>query len=139
MVKMAEKIKIIHVSGKRKMSVARATIKKGTGIVRVNNRFLDTIEPKLARSKMMEPLILAGNVVKTINIQVNVKGGGVLSQSEAVRNAIAKGLVEYTKDKELKKTFLNYDRHLLIADIRRTEPHKPCRSAARRSKQTSKR
>jgi len=134
---MAEKI--VHVSGKRKMSIARATIKKGSGIIRINKKLLDVISPELAREKIKEPLLIAGDVSKKVNINVNVKGGGVMSQAEAARNAIAKALVEYTKSKDLKKTFFQYDRHLLVADVRRTEPQKPCRSAARRAKQTSKR
>ena len=134
---MAEKI--VHVSGKRKMSIARATIKKGNGVVRVNKRLINIILPELAREKIREPLILAGDIAKKVNIQITVKGGGVMSQAEAARNAIAKALLGYTNSKDLKKTYLQYDRHLLVADVRRTEPQKPCRSAARRSKQTSKR
>ncbi len=134
---MAEKI--VHVSGKRKMSIARATIKKGNGIVRINKKLLDIISPELAKEKIREPLLLAGDIVKKVNITVNVHGGGVMSQAEAARNAIARALVEYTGSKDLKKTFIQYDRHLLVADVRRTEPQKPCRSAARRGKQTSKR
>ena len=131
--------KIVHVSGKRKMSIARATIKKGNGIIRINKRLISAILPELAREKIKEPLILAGDVAKKVNVQITVKGGGVLSQAEAARNALAKALLEYTNSKDLKKTYLKYDRHLLVADVRRTEPQKPCRSAARRNKQTSKR
>ncbi|MCD6371358.1 MAG: 30S ribosomal protein S9 [Candidatus Aenigmarchaeota archaeon] len=131
--------KVVHVSGKRKLSIARATVKEGRGVIRVNKKDLSLISPDLAREKIMEPLMLAGDAVKKVNIEVTVKGGGFMSQAEAVRNAIAKGLVEWTKDKELKKRFLEYDRHLIIADVRRTEPQKPCRSAARAGKQTSKR
>ena len=134
---MAEKI--INVSGKRKLSVARATLKSGTGIVRINKKNISQVSPELAKHKIMEPLILAGDIPKTINISVTVLGGGTLSQAEAVRNAIAKGLIEWSKSKELKKTYLDYDRHLLVSDVRRTEPQKPCRSAPRSSKQTSKR
>jgi small subunit ribosomal protein S9 len=134
---MAEKI--VHTSGKRKMSVARATIRKGNGVVRINKKVIDILHPEIAREKIREPLLLAGDILKKVNIDVNVRGGGVMSQAEAARNAIARALVEYTGSKELKKTFLQYDRHLLVADVRRTEPQKPCRSAARRGKQTSKR
>ena len=134
------KEKVVIASGKRKTSIARATLKKGKGRVRVNSILLENYAPKLARMKIQEPLLLAGqDIVKEIDIKVNVKGGGWMSQAEAVRNAIAKGLVDYTKSKDLKKKFLDYDRHLLIADVRRTEPQKPYRSAARAMRQTSKR
>jgi len=136
---MAEKNKIVHVAGKRKMSIARATVQLGKGIVRVNRLHIDALQPGLARDKMTEPLIIAGDASKKVNIDVAVCGGGQMSQAEAVRNAIARGLVAFTNDKELRKTYLDYDRHLLISDIRRTEPQKPCRSAARAGKQTSKR
>ena len=136
---MAEKKKLVHASGKRKVSIARATVTPGTGITRINNLNLEVYPHQLAKEKILEPLKLAGDLSKKVNIHVTVFGGGVLSQSEAARNAIAKALVEYTNDDALKKKYLDYDRHLLIADTRRTEPQKPCRSAARGGKQTSKR
>ena len=136
---MTDKIKTIHVAGKRKMSIARATVRAGNGIVRINKMNLETISPELAREKIREPILLAGDISKKVSIDVVVFGGGIMSQAEAIRNAIARGLLAYTNDKELKKLFLDYDRHLLIADVRRTEPQKPCRSSARAGKQTSKR
>ena len=76
--------KIIHCSGKRKSAVARATLKPGKGKVRVNNKMVDTINPKIARLKIQEPLIIAGPIATTVDINVNVLGGGYLSQAEAV-------------------------------------------------------
>ncbi len=132
--------KPIVVTGKRKTSIARAVIKEGKGIIRINKKKLEALEHELARMKIQEPLILAGDsIVSKVDIKVNVKGGGWMSQAEAARNAIARALVEFTKSKELKKKFLDYDRHLLVADTRRTEPQKPYRSAARAQRQTSKR
>jgi len=131
--------KTVHVSGKRKLSIARVTVKDGNGVVRINKKDISLYSPELAKDKLMEPLLLAGEVSKKVNINVTVFGGGTLAQAEATRNAIAKALVEWTKSKDLKKTYLDYDRHLLIADTRRTEPQKPCRSASRANKQTSKR
>ena len=131
--------KRIIVSGKRKTSIARASIKEGKGIVRINKKNLDIIEPEMARMKIQEPLILADEIAQKVDIDVIVKGGGWMSQAEAVRNAIAKAIVNYSKSKDLKKKYLDYDRHLLIADTRRTEPQKPYRSAARAKRQTSKR
>lgn len=116
---------LIHASGKRKKAIARAVIKQGKGNIRINRVLLDNYQPELGRLKIMEPLQLAGDMSKKVDINVNVFGGGVQAQSEASRLAIAKSLVEFTKSKELKKTFLDYDKHLLIADVRRNEPHKP--------------
>jgi len=135
-----KKPKIIFTVGKRKRAVARARFKKGSGNIRINAKPLDWIQNELALLKIKEPLVLAGDSWKSFDIDINVKGGGVMGQAEACRQAIAKGLVEIFGD-DLKKTFLSYDRNLLVADHRRTEPHKPPRSSkgARRYKQRSKR
>ena len=66
------------------------------------------------------------------DIDVNVYGGGFISQAEAARLAIARSLVKY--DKKLEKSFLGYDRQLLVADVRRKEPKKPNTSSGARSK-----
>lgn len=112
--------------GRRKRAVARATIKEGKGRILINNESLEKF-PEIVRLRIMEPLILANNM--NFDINVNVIGGGIMGQADAIRTAIAKGLVMITKDKNLKKKFLNYDRSLLIDDIRRTEPHKPSQSS----------
>lgn len=131
--------KLAHASGKRKMSIARATIKPGKGIVKINKKPLNLYQPKIAREIIKEVLLIAGDISKKINVYVDVKGGGVMSQAEASRSAIARALVQYTNSNDLKKKFVSYDRNILVADVRRTEPQKPLRSAARASKQTSKR
>ncbi len=122
----------IHVSGKRKSAIARATIKQGKGIIRINNKMLDVYEPKIARMKIMEPMMLAGDSTKKIDVSIKVSGGGIASQAEAARLAVAKALAKF--DNSLEKTFLNYDRHLLVADVRRKETHKPNRHGKARSK-----
>lgn len=136
---MSAKSKNIISTGKRKTSVARAMIKKGEGTIRINSMNLDSYGNEISRMKISEPLVLSGDLAKTINIKVNVKGGGWQSQAEAARLAIAKAMVEYFKKESLRNKFLEYDRNLLVADIRRTEPQKPYRSAARSSRQMSKR
>jgi len=125
--------------GKRKRAIARAFAKLGTGKIYINGKPLDLIEPEPVKLFIKEPLILAGNISNNLDIQVNVKGGGIFGQATAAREAIAKVLVEY--DKSLKDKFLEYDRTLLVSDSRRTEPHKPSRSkkGPRRHKQRSKR
>ena len=127
-------MKIITVAGKRKRAIARATIRQGNGSVRINNMALDFYEPKLSRLKLKEPLIIAGDLINKVNIDVNVIGGGVSSQADASRLAIAKGLVEFSKSDKLKEEFLNYDRNLLVADVRRKEPSKPNRHGQARAK-----
>ena len=127
-------MKNIHTSGKRKRAIARATLKQGNGLIRINNVPIEYIEPKVSRLKLMEPLILSGDIVNKVNVDVNVTGGGSTSQAEASKLAIAKALVDFTKSDKLKETFLNYDRNLLVADVRRKEPAKPNRHGQARSK-----
>ncbi|MBS3135036.1 30S ribosomal protein S9 [Candidatus Woesearchaeota archaeon] len=122
---------VVHVSGTRKRSIARATLKEGRGRIKINNYLLDNYEPEFARAKIMEPLMIAGDLSNKVDIKINVHGGGWRSQSDAVRLAISRALVKYSKDKALEKSFLDYDRHLLVADIRRKEQRKPNDSKAR--------
>jgi len=133
-VKSQPKVKTIQVAGKRKRAVARATLKIGKGIVRINSTILDLYEPELAKMKIKEPLLIAGKSAEAIDIKVNVSGGGWASQAEATRLAIAKGLVAFTESAELKQKFLDYDRHLLVADTRYKETRKPGTHSRARSK-----
>ena len=71
------------------------------------------------------------------DIRLNVKGGGNASQIEAGRLAIAKAILKFTGDEELKKLFIAYDRNLVVADTRRKEVCKPGDSKARSMRQTS--
>lgn len=128
-----------HESGMRKRAVARVSSSSGTGKVVINKKPLDCLEPEVSRHMIMEPLIIAGETAEKLDFTANVRGGGITGQASAVRQAIAKLLVKHNK--ALKKKFLDYDRSLLIADVRRTEPHKPGASGRgpRRAKQRSKR
>lgn len=128
-----------HATGKRKTAKARATINEGEGTIRVNSRPLHTME-KLSRQRIKEPLTIAGEgVVENVAITVNVEGGGKQSQAEAIRMAVARGLVEFTDDEDLKRDFLEYDRNMLVEDPRRTETRKPSQSSkgARHKQQKS--
>jgi small subunit ribosomal protein S9 len=130
-------MKIIHVSGKRKTAIARATLSpEGKGNVRVNGTPIDSIRPELVRDKVQEPLLLAPDVAKTVDINVDVSGGGAVSQADACRLSIARALVLFNK--KLEPIFLKYDRNLLVADVRFKETHKPnCHGKARAKRQKS--
>jgi small subunit ribosomal protein S9 len=125
-------MKTIHMSGKRKTAIARATLNEGSGKVRINNRLIDVYEPRIARMKLREPVLLAGEIMNKVNIDVRVMGGGPTSQAEAARLAIARVLAKHNK--KLEEVFLKYDRHLLVADVRRKETHKPNRHGKARAK-----
>ena len=126
------------ISGKRKTSVAKATIKEGNGKITINKKPISFF-PNLQQLELNEPLIIAKEVLKslTFDISINVKGGGINSRIEASRLAIAKAIVEFTKNEDVKRAFLSYDRNMLIADTRRKEAYKPGDSKARARRQTS--
>ncbi|MFT4304748.1 MAG: 30S ribosomal protein S9 [Candidatus Woesearchaeota archaeon] len=123
-------------SGKRKRAIATATIKPGKGRITINRILLENYSSKMARMKIMEPLLISGMKDK-IDISVKVKGGGEMGQADAVRLSIARAILEFTQDKNIEKQFLDYDRQLLVADIRRKETRKPNDSKARAKRQKS--
>ena len=122
------------VSGKRKRAIARASFKKGTGKIKVNNKPLEQYAPEMYVLKMKEPLLLVPEVAKKIDINVTVRGGGINGQAEAVRLVISKALVEFSQSKEVEETLLDYDRALLVADVRRKEKRKPNTAGKARAK-----
>jgi small subunit ribosomal protein S9 len=134
---MSSRKKVIMVSGKRKTSKARIVVRQGKGRIRVNNTPLDLHEPWVAKQKIMEPVMLAGELVNDVDISAKVHGGGSISQAEAVRMGIAQGLVKWTKSKELRNTYLEYDRTMLAGDARRKESKKFGGPGARGRKQKS--
>ena len=126
------------VAGKRKTAVAKATIEDGAGKISFNKRPLSFLSD-LQQLEINEPLIIASDVLGELkfDIALNVKGGGLACQVEAGRLAIAKAIVKFTKNDDLKNAFLAYDRNMLIADTRRKEACKPGDSKARAMRQTS--
>ncbi len=129
-------MKVIHQSGTRKTAVARATLVAGAGVIRINSQLLSTLPQNIFRAKIEEPLLLAGDVAKKVNVNISVNGGGPNSQAEAIRLAIAKALAVF--DKKLHATYLEYDRAFTVADVRRKETHKPnCHGKARAKRQKS--
>ena len=115
--------------------MARATLTPGNGKIIINGQMLDNYKPQYARLRILEPLTLAGDVAKNINVTVEVHNGGYNGQADAVRLAIARALVEH--DAALEKVFAEYDRLLLVADVRRKEVRKPNDSKARAKRQKS--
>lgn len=124
--------KIIHTSGKRKRAIARATLVPGKGVIHINNQRLDFFANHITQLKIREPLLLVGDCAGEVDIDVSVDGGGVNGQAEAVRLAIARALVAY--DGKLKKVFDEYDRLLLVADVRHKESRKPGTHSKARAK-----
>lgn len=134
---MSSRRKAVLSVGKRKTSKARVVITEGKGRIRVNNTPIHLYEPLIAKEKIMEAIMLAGESVKNVDIKARVEGGGYMSQAEAVRMGIAQGLVRWTRGKRLRNTYIDYDRTMLAGDGRRKESKKFGGPGARRKKQKS--
>lgn len=134
------KIKNIYTTGKRKRSVARISIRPGKGVVKVNSRIIENEKNDVYRLRIQEPLLVSGADWKKYDFNVKVRGGGIMGQADAVRQAISRGLVEIF-GQSVRERLMDYDRNILVYDPRQTEPHKPPRSSQgpRRYKQRSKR
>ncbi|XP_076116363.1 small ribosomal subunit protein uS9 [Mytilus galloprovincialis] len=122
----------VQVYGRKKTATAVAHCKRGSGLIKVNGRPLDLLEPQVLRYKLQEPVLLLGKEkFAGVDIRVRVKGGGHIAQIYAIRQAISKSLVAYyqkyvdeASKKEIKDMLISYDRTLLVADPRRCEPKK---------------
>lgn len=128
---------VVLATGKRKAAVARATVRKGMGRVRFNDRPLELVEPELIRLKVQEPLLMVGDRAKNLDIAVRASGGGYVGQASAARTAVARGLITWLKDDQLKEMFKRYDRSLLVNDPRRKLPKRPGGRGARKRRQKS--
>ncbi|KAJ1497550.1 40S ribosomal protein S16, partial [Coelomomyces lativittatus] len=125
-------LKAVQTFGRKKTATAVAHCKAGQGLIRVNGRPLDLVQPEILRYKVYEPLLVLGKArFSKVDIKVTVKGGGHTSQVYAIRQAIAKAIVAYSQKFEdeatkniLRRELVQYDRTLLVADPRRCEPKK---------------
>ncbi|XP_075246848.1 small ribosomal subunit protein uS9-like [Convolutriloba macropyga] len=124
---------VVQVFGRKKTATAVAHCKDGSGMIRVNGRPLDMVEPRCMQLKLLEPIRLLTSVslYPKVDIRVRVNGGGQVSKIYAVRQAIGKALVAYTgkvadenKKQMVRKQLIMYDKTLLVADPRRREPKK---------------
>ena len=122
-------------TGRRKSSVARVFIKRGTGKIVINGRELnDFFKRETGRMIVMQPLQLTENT-ETFDIMVNVSGGGESGQAGAVRHGITRALIDY--DAGLKPALSAAG--LVTRDAREVERKKVGLRKARRAKQFSKR
>jgi len=116
---------VTNTSGKKKTAIARATVREGDGKVRVDARPVELVEPETAQLKMLEPFRVADDDLREqVDIELSVEGGGVMGQADAARTAIARGLVQYTNDAELRDAYMEFDRSLLVNDVRQSEQKK---------------
>jgi small subunit ribosomal protein S9 len=117
--------KTLVVSGKRKTALSRAVVRQGIGRVYINKVPVEIYEPEIAREKMMEPLIQAGDEVwKQLDLDVKTSGGGYMGQAEAARTAIANAILKWTKSTHLRSVYVEYDRTMIAGDSRKKETKK---------------
>ncbi len=128
-------MEVINTSGRRKCSVARAYVSKGTGIITINKRdYKEYFKTPTLQYYVLQSLANAKSVGE-YDVKVNVNGGGTTGQAQAVRLAIAKALVEINP--ELKKELRAEG--LVTRDPRMVERKKFGQKKARARFQFSKR
>ncbi|HLE48084.1 MAG TPA: 30S ribosomal protein S9, partial [Candidatus Thermoplasmatota archaeon] len=98
---------------------------------------IEIYSPELARLKILEPVTIADKRFGKLDVDVNVAGGGVMGQADAIRTAIARGILDFTGDDELKEQYLAFDRTLLVNDTRLKLPKKQLGRGARKKRQKS--
>lgn len=126
---------MIHAIGRRKTSVARIYLEPGNGTITVNSRDFKQYFPTLPLQYIVQQAQETINAKEVYDVKVNVDGGGVKGQAEAVRLAIARALVEV--DPENKKALKAAG--LMTRDPRMVERKKPGQKKARKKFQFSKR
>lgn len=138
MTEIETKYKKIYTSGKRKTAVAKTLIKTGKGKITLNGRDYQTLHI-FDKLKLEEPIKIAESILGKIDFdaRIVVRGGGEKGQIDAARLSLAKAICDFTQSSEIKQAFLDYDRTLLVADVRRKETRKPGDSKARAKRQTS--
>ncbi len=125
----------VNTSGRRKTAVARIYLTEGSGNITVNGRDYKEYFPTLPLQFIVNQSLQVSDLLGKFDVKVNVDGGGIKGQAEAVRLAIAKAILE--KDPE-KRAALKA-KSLLTRDSRMVERKKPGRRKARRRFQFSKR
>jgi small subunit ribosomal protein S9 len=133
---MVKKKKVIQTKGKKKRSTARLRLKEGKTSIKINGAPISLFKPLIFRKIMEEPIIIAKEVLgekflEGSDIDINVKGGGVSGQAYACRTALGKALLQLSKSDVLKKAYVDYDRSLIIDDVRVKESKKYLRKGAR--------
>jgi small subunit ribosomal protein S9 len=128
-------MEVINTLGRRKTAVARVYLSKGNGKITVNNKDVKVAFPiDILQAKINQPFA-ATNTLGQYDVKVNVFGGGINGQAEAIRLGISRALVEISEDN---KPNLRLE-GLLTRDPRMVERKKPGRPKARKRFQFSKR
>jgi len=126
---------VIHKIGRRKTAVARVYLSKGKGKITVNKKDVNTYFPTATlQYKVNQPLVLTENE-KNFDIKVNVFGGGITGQAEAIRLALSRAMCELDPENRI----ILKPEGLLTRDPRMVERKKFGQKKARKKFQFSKR
>lgn len=128
-------MEIINAVGRRKAAVARIYLKPGTGVITVNDRTLENYFPTTTLQYIVQQPLNTIGVMGAYDVKVNLFGGGVKGQAEALRLAIARALVKI--DAENKPALKAQG--FMTRDSREVERKKPGQPKARKQFQFSKR
>ena len=126
---------ITNTSGRRKKAVARIYLDAGNGTITVNGKDYKEYFPTLPLQYIVTQSMEVAGVIGNHDVKVNVAGGGIKGQAEAVRLAISKALIEL--DPDVKASLRA--KGLVTRDNRMVERKKPGRAKARKKFQFSKR
>jgi small subunit ribosomal protein S9 len=128
-------IEQFHAIGRRKTSVARVYLRPGKGTWEINGRTLEDYLPRhVLRQSAQRPLVATENET-TYDVKVNVNGGGLRGQADAIRLGVARALLEVDESHRVRLR----GEGLLTRDPREVERKKPGRPGARKRFQFSKR
>lgn len=129
-------MEVINALGRRKSAVARVYVSQGEGKITINSRPIESyFQEEILRFIVKQPLEVT-NTLSQFDIKVNLDGGGIKGQAEALRLAISRALCEI--DREAYRPVLKAN-GFLTRDAREVERKKPGQPGARRRFQFSKR
>jgi len=128
-------MEVVNTIGRRKSAVARIYVNEGKGNITVNKRELSEYFPTTTLQYIVKQPLKVAEAIEKYDIKVNLDGGGIKGQAEALRLAISRALIKI--DPELRKDLKSAG--FLTRDPREIERKKPGQPGARKKFQFSKR
>lgn len=128
-------MELINSIGRRKSAVARIYVKEGSGQITINKRTLEEYFPSSILQYVVKQPLLTLDIVEKYDIKVNLDGGGISGQAEALRLAISRALVKINEEDKPALKAAGF----MTRDARVVERKKPGQPKARKRFQFSKR
>jgi len=123
---VSKKAKPIVEKARRKRAIARARLMPGIEKITFNSFDIMSVKPKVLREMILEPIKMSSvtrEIASRSDIKIIANGGGSSGQAQAARCALAKAIAAAGGD-SVKKMYMEYDRTLLVDDVRQVEPKK---------------